>query len=112
VLALSERHEEASRLVERILAGHDVDDAGHCECDLILSGAAVFADDLDRFAALHDPWVADPPLRDPQLRRVHANRSAFRTLIEGEPALARLRRQQAAQAEDGAASAMSTSGAT
>jgi LuxR family maltose regulon positive regulatory protein len=103
VLALSERHEEASRLVERILAGHDADAAVRCECDLILSGAAVFADDLDRFAALHDPWLDDPPLRDPQLRRVHANRTAFRTLIEGEPALARLRRQQAAAADDAGA---------
>jgi LuxR family maltose regulon positive regulatory protein len=101
VLALSERHEEASQLVERLLARHGVDDARRCECALILSGAAVYADDLDRFAALHDPWVADPPLRDPQLRRVHANRTAFRTLIEGEPALARLRRQQAVHVDAG-----------
>jgi LuxR family maltose regulon positive regulatory protein len=101
VLALSERHDEASQLVERLLSRHGIDDAGRCECALILSGAAVYADDLDRFAALHDPWVADPPLRDPQLWRVHANRTAFRTLIEGEPALARLRRQQAVHVDAG-----------
>jgi len=100
-LALSERHQEASRRVERILAGHEVDDAVRCECALIMSGAAVFADDLDRFAALHDPWVVDPPLRDPRLWRVHANRSAFRALIEGEPAQARLRRQQAVHVDAG-----------
>jgi LuxR family maltose regulon positive regulatory protein len=94
-LAVSERHEEASRLVERILAQPDGDDARRCECALILSGAAVYADDPDRFAELHDPWGPDPPLRDPLLRLVHANRSAFRTLLEGEPALARLRLHQA-----------------
>jgi LuxR family maltose regulon positive regulatory protein len=98
-LALSERHEEASRLVARILAQPDVDDALRCECALILSGAAVFADDPDRFAELHDPWASAPPLREPMLLQVHANRSAFRTLLEGEPALARLRQQQAPRAD-------------
>ncbi|MGH8798027.1 MAG: LuxR family transcriptional regulator, partial [Caldimonas sp.] len=93
-LALSERHDEASRLVERILALPSADDALRCECALILSGAAVFADEPDRFAELHDPWRHDPPLREPLLLQVHANRSGFRALLEGEPALARLRQQQ------------------
>ena len=93
-LALSERHDEAGRLVQRILAQPQVDAALQCECALILSGAAVFADDPDRFAALHDPWAQNPPLHDPLLLKIHANRSAFRTLLEGEPALARLRMQQ------------------
>ena len=94
-LALSERHEEAGRCVVRILAQPGVDAALQCECAMILSGAAVFADEPDRFAELHDPWAEAPPLRDPLLLKIHANRSAFRTLIEGEPALARLRQQQA-----------------
>lgn len=93
-LALSERHDEAGRLVERILAQPQVDAPLQCECALILGGAAVFADDPDRFAALHDPWAQNPPLRDALLLKIHANRSAFRTLLEGEPALARLRMQQ------------------
>ena len=93
-LALSDRHDEAGRLVARILAQPGVDDALHCECALILSGAAVFADDPDRFAELHDPWAENPPLRDPLLRKIHANRSAFRALLDGEPALARLRQQR------------------
>ena len=95
-LALSDRHDEAGRLVARILAQPGVDDALHCECALILSGAAVFADDPDRFAELHDPWAENPPLRDPLLHRIHVNRSAFRALLDGEPALARLREQRAA----------------
>ena len=102
-LALSERHDEASRLVERILAQSDVDDSLRCECALILSGAAVFADEPDRFAELHDPWSRDPPLRDPMLLQVHANRSAFRALLEGEPALARLLQQQARHGDLGPA---------
>ncbi len=100
-LALSERHDEAGRLVVRLLAQPDVDDALRCECALIESGAAVYADDPDRFAALHDPWADAPPLTDPLLLHVHANRSAYRTLLAGEPALARLRQQQAPRDDQG-----------
>jgi LuxR family maltose regulon positive regulatory protein len=102
-LALSERHEEANHFIERILAEPGASAALRCECALIQSGAAVYADDPDRFAALHDPWAQDPPLTDPMLLQVHANRSAFRTLLEGEPALARLRQQQAPRGEHGPA---------
>lgn len=102
-LALSERHQEARRYVERLLAQPGVDDALRCECALIDSGAAVFADELDRFAALHDPWGESPPLRDPLLLHIHANRSAFRALLDGEPALARLRQQQAPRGDLGPA---------
>ena len=103
-LALSERHEQASRFIERILAQPGTDDALRCECALIQSGAALYADDPDRFARLHDPWANNPPLRDPLLLQVHANRSAFRTLLEGEPGLARLRLQQAPHDDDNPAS--------
>jgi LuxR family maltose regulon positive regulatory protein len=102
-LAVSDRHAEAGRLIARILAQPGVDDALRCECALIDSGAAVFADEPDRFAALHDPWARSPPLKDPVLLQVHANRTAFRTLLEGEPALARLRQQQAPALEHGVA---------
>lgn len=102
-LGLSERHEEANHFIERILSQPGADAALRCECALIQSGAAVYADDPDRFAALHDPWAHDPPLTDPMLLQVHANRSAFRTLLEGEPALARLRQQQAPRGEHGLA---------
>ncbi|HSW27720.1 MAG TPA: AAA family ATPase, partial [Burkholderiaceae bacterium] len=102
-LALSERHEEADRFIERILAQPAAGAALRCECALIQSGAAVYADDPDRFAALHDPWAENPPLTGPMLLQVHANRSAFRTLLEGEPALARLRQQQAPRGAHGQA---------
>ena len=102
-LALSERHDEASHFIERILAQPGASAALRCECALIQSGAAIYADDPDRFALLHDPWAENPPLTDEMLLQVHANRSAFRTLLEGEPALARLRQQQAPRGEHGQA---------
>jgi LuxR family maltose regulon positive regulatory protein len=93
-LALSERHPEAQGFVERLLARPGADDALRCECAMISSGAAVYADDPDRFAALHDPWSEAPPLEDPILLQVHANRSALRALLGGDPGLARLRVQR------------------
>ncbi len=93
--AIGERHEEAERLVAQVLARNDIDDQVRCECALVRAGAAAFADDPDLFAALHDPWAVDPPLTDSWLLKIHANRSAYRALIGGEPAMARLRQQRA-----------------
>jgi LuxR family maltose regulon positive regulatory protein len=103
-LSVSERHDEAGRLVERILAQPGVDDALRCECALILGAAAVFADEPDRFAELYDPWAESPPLHDAMLQQAHANRSAWRALLEGDPALARLRQQRAPRVDSGGAS--------
>ena len=87
----------------RILAHAGDDAAMRCECALILSGAAGFADDPDRFAELHDPWAEAPPLTDPLLLYLHANRKAFRALFNGDPALARYHQQQAPHGDfDGA----------
>lgn len=94
VMALSQRDLEAEQLVERILSQPGADDEVRCECALILSGAALFADDPDRATALHAPWAKAPPLRDPQLRQIHVNRGAYCTLLAGDPALARLRLHQ------------------
>jgi len=100
-LALSERHDEAERRVARILAPASGDEGLRCECALILGGAAVFADEPDRFAELHDAWADAPPLRDPLLLLVHANRTAYRALLEGDPALARRRQQEAPHGDFG-----------
>jgi len=100
-LAVSERNKEAEQLVTRILEHAGDDPALRCECALILGGAAAFADDPDRFAQLHDPWAVDPPLTDPLLRYMHANRLAFRALIDGDPAQARRYQQQAPRGDFG-----------
>jgi LuxR family maltose regulon positive regulatory protein len=94
-LASGERHDEAEQLVARLLAQPDTDEGLRCECALIRGSAANFADDFDRFAALHDPWVEPPRLASAFVRKIHANRTAFRALLAGEPAIARLRQQQA-----------------
>ncbi|GAB3770294.1 LuxR C-terminal-related transcriptional regulator [Ramlibacter monticola] len=97
-LAISERHEEAARYLDRILAQPETDQGLRCEAALILGAAAIFADDPDAFAALYDPWAERPPIANDALLQVHANRAALRALLEGEPALARLRQQRAAHA--------------
>lgn len=100
-LGVSERHQEAEQLVARILAQPEVGTDLRYECALILGGASVFADDPDRFAELHGPWSDAPPINDPVLLQVHANRTAYRALLSGEPALARLREQQAPRGDFG-----------
>lgn len=103
VLSLGERHAEAERLVERILAGPDVDDSLRYECALIASGAASYADEPDRFIAIFEPWAEAPPVHESRLLQVHANRLSALAILRGEPALARRYQQQAPRAEqDGA----------
>lgn len=102
-LALSERHLEAEHLVARLLDQPGVSDALRCECALIRGGAAIFADEPDRFVEHFAPWPDAALLGDPLLQQVHANRTAFRTLLEGQPALARRRQQQAPQESAGGA---------
>ena len=100
-LAVSGRHREAEEFVDRIVA-HAGDDAEmRCECALILSGGAAFADDPDRFAELHDPWAESPPLTEPPLLHIHANRRALRALLKGDPAGARRCQQQAPRGDFG-----------
>lgn len=97
-LALGERHEEAAETIARIRMPEGLPPEMECECALILGAAASFADLPDRFVELYDRWGRNPPLRDPILLQIHANRSAYREFLSGEPALARLRQQSAAPA--------------
>lgn len=106
-LAISERHEEAGRLVQRLLEQPDADDSLRWECALILGGAAMFADDPDRFVALHEPWAATPEGGDTRLLQIQANRLGLRALLEGQPALARLRQQQGPRSDGHATSYLS-----
>ena len=88
-LALSERNEEAARLVERILETSDVDASLRYECALIASGAAYYADQPDRCISLFEPWLEAPPERDPRLLQMHANRLGMVSILQGDPARAR-----------------------
>ncbi|RJG02999.1 LuxR C-terminal-related transcriptional regulator [Noviherbaspirillum sedimenti] len=100
-LALSERPAEAESLVQGLLANSDADAALRYECALIVSGAAFYADDPDRCMALLEPWMASPPLRDPRLLQMHANRLAVLAILAGDPAKGRRHIQMAAGAESG-----------
>ncbi|WP_061133458.1 LuxR C-terminal-related transcriptional regulator [Caballeronia fortuita] len=100
-LALGERHPEAQRQVERVLASPGADDALRYECALISSAAAWYADDPDRFLALFEPWAHAPPPRDSWLAQAHANRLAARAMLLGEPAQARRLQQSVTRAQTG-----------
>jgi LuxR family transcriptional regulator, maltose regulon positive regulatory protein len=92
-LALSERHEQAERLVSRILddanADAEADAPLRYECALIASGAAYYADDPDRCVALFEPWTGAPPQREPRILQMHANRLSVMAILRGDPAQAR-----------------------
>ncbi len=96
-LAVSERHEEAERMVGLILSRPDVDVALRYECVLIASGAAYFADDPDRCVAMFAPWSEAPPGIEPRLRWMHVNRLAMLALLQGDPAQARRLLQSASR---------------
>ncbi|WP_332673665.1 LuxR C-terminal-related transcriptional regulator [Aromatoleum sp.] len=107
VLALSERHGEAERLVARILEDPAIDDELRYECALIGCGAAYYADEPDRFVALFAPWADAPRLQEPHLLRMHANRLAALAILRGDPALARRQLQQLGRKDAGRAHAYS-----
>ena len=88
-LAVSERYEEAERMVGLILSRPDVDVALRYECVLIASGAAYFADDPDRCVAMFAPWSEAPPGVEARLRWMHVNRQAMLVLLQGDPVQAR-----------------------
>jgi len=89
-LALSERHAEAASLVQGVLDTPGIDAALRYECVLIASGAAYYADQPDRVVELFQPWMNEPPpVRDPRLLQMHANRQAVMAILTGDPARAR-----------------------
>jgi len=104
VMALGEHHRAAEAQVAHILENAGDDAALRYECALIVSAAAYYADDVDRFVALFAPWAgAAPPTSDPWLLQVHANRLAGTAILQGDPALARRQQQASLQAAQPAA---------
>lgn len=100
-LALGERHHEAERLIERIQAERGRDRELQYECALILSAAAYYADEIDRFVDLFAPWADHPPDSGSWLAQAHANRLAARAVLLGEPAQARRYLQRVPRGEVG-----------
>ncbi|TAM01788.1 MAG: LuxR family transcriptional regulator [Paraburkholderia sp.] len=88
-LALGERHQEAERQVERIEAGCETERELRYECALIRSAAAYYADEVDSFLEIFEPWADEAPESASWLAQAHANRLAARAMLLGEPAQAR-----------------------
>lgn len=102
-LALGERHAQAGQLVAPMAEAPDCAPERRYECALILSGAAWYADEPDRFLALLAPWHEPPPLVEPRQIQTHANRLAMAALLQGEAAQARRHLQLAPRGEFGKA---------
>ncbi|MGU7780034.1 LuxR C-terminal-related transcriptional regulator [Burkholderia sp. PU8-34] len=98
-LALGERHVEARRQIAGILAAPDTPRAMRYECALILSAAAYYADEIDGFVELFEPWADFAPPTETWLAQMHANRLSARAIILGEPAQARRFQQAAPRSE-------------
>lgn len=95
-LALGERHQQAEDLIRGILEHAGPNDELRYECALIRSGAALFADDLDAYVRILQPWAqAPPPTREARLLQMHANRLAMLDILQGQPARARRHQEQA-----------------
>jgi LuxR family transcriptional regulator, maltose regulon positive regulatory protein len=92
--ATSGRHAEGARLVQRILAQGNVDEAVRCECTLILASGTFYSDDPDRFSELVTSMGDNPPLTDPVLKQFVACQVAMQTLLAGEAALSRMQAQK------------------
>ncbi|CAB3805340.1 HTH-type transcriptional regulator MalT [Paraburkholderia caffeinitolerans] len=102
-LALSERHAQARQLVAPMAEAPDCTPERRYECALILSIAAYYADEPDRFLALLAPWREPPPLAEPRRLQTHANRLALAEILQGEPANARRHLQLAPRGDFGKA---------
>lgn len=88
-MAMSERHEEAVRLVANIRQDPATDDSTRCEAAMIIATAAYFADRPDESLALVTPWLESLPTGEIKLQAVFANQIARLTLFQGHPEKAR-----------------------
>jgi LuxR family maltose regulon positive regulatory protein len=88
-LAMSDRHEEAVRLVAGLRQDPATDDSTRCEAAMIVATAAYFADRPDESLALVTPWVDALPTGEIKLQAVFANQIARLTLFQGQPEKAR-----------------------
>jgi LuxR family maltose regulon positive regulatory protein len=88
-LAMSDRHEEAVRLVAGLRQDPASDDSTRCEADMILATAAYFADRPDEIFTLLTPWLDSLPTGEIKLQAVVANHISRLALFQGQPEKAR-----------------------
>ncbi|MHC8380772.1 helix-turn-helix transcriptional regulator [Pseudomonas sp. LB3P14] len=84
-LAMSERHMEADRLIERIRQDPSANEESRCEAAMIAATAAYFADRPDESLAILSHWVDAAPPQSIKLQAILAIQIARLTLFQGQP---------------------------
>ncbi|HJV26992.1 MAG TPA: LuxR C-terminal-related transcriptional regulator [Aromatoleum sp.] len=89
VLALSERHRQAARLIEKIHADPAAPVEERFESALIHGAAAYFADHIDDMVDTFAPWKDQEVTSSSTLRAIYANCAAVAQIYRGNPEQAR-----------------------
>lgn len=89
VLALSERHQEAIRLIEKVSGSASASVEERFESALISGAAAYFADQIDGMVNLVEPWKGLHDAVSPTLKGIYANLAAVGQVYRGNPEQAR-----------------------
>lgn len=94
LMALSDRHDEAIRLVEPLLNDPAISAIDRCQCAAICGAAAYFADNLAGMERYISPWIEGMD-KLPDLQRTHVgNQIAGLMLYQGSVERARLHYQR------------------
>lgn len=89
VLALSDRHQEASRLINLIQQAPDTDEETRGEASAIAAAAYYFADRPDESLVIAAEWMDKPTNVSIKLQAMIANQVAVLMLLQGQPERAR-----------------------
>jgi LuxR family maltose regulon positive regulatory protein len=89
ILAQSERHAEAAKMVESIINDPVADAGDQCESAEICATAAFFADDIDSMRPYVEAWYEALPPQSMLHKLVGANLLAILTVYRGAPEQAR-----------------------
>lgn len=93
-LAMSERHDEAAKLVKPIVDDPTSDPGERCESAEICATASFFGDDLDGVERIVASWASSLPTQPAMRRAVGTNQMALGAIYRGMPEKARYYYQQ------------------
>lgn len=96
-LAMSERHAEAARLLERIRQDPQLDEEMRSETSAIAFAASYFADQLDDALATVEPWLEKMPAGSLKLQAFATTSVGLIVRLQGQPEKARRIFQRAPQ---------------
>ncbi len=90
MLALSERHNEAEKLVGSIINDDSAAESDRCESAQICGTAALFADDIDTLSTVPAKWGKSAARHTALIHLVGLNQQAIMMLYRGAPEKARI----------------------